>query len=82
MQRSSDLLRDPQLAHRSHFHYLDHPEMGNVPYTGHQFKIRGYDSGPRFPAPLLGQHNEHVLKDILGMTDEDITEAVIAGALT
>ena len=82
VQRSSDLLRDPQLAHRSHFHYLDHPEMGNVPYTGHQFKIRGYDSGPRFPAPLLGQHNEHVLKDILGMTDEDITEAVIAGALT
>jgi crotonobetainyl-CoA:carnitine CoA-transferase CaiB-like acyl-CoA transferase len=72
VQRSSDLLRDAQLAHRRFFRYLDHPEMGNIPYSGHQFRIRGYDSGPRFPAPLLGQHNEFVMRDILGMTDEEI----------
>ena len=55
--------------------------MGNIPYTGHQFRIQDYDSGPRSPAPLLGQHNEYVLKDLLGMTDEDMIEAVIAGAI-
>ncbi len=82
VQRSSDLLQDPQLAHRRFYRYLDHPEMGNIPYTGHQFRIAGYDSGPRFPAPLLGEHNELVLREILGMTEEDITEAVIAGALS
>jgi benzylsuccinate CoA-transferase BbsF subunit len=81
VQRSSDLLQDPQLAHRNLYHYMDHPEMGNIPYTGHQFRIQGYDSGPRSPAPLLGQHNEYVLKDLLGMTDEDMIEAVIAGAI-
>jgi len=81
VQRSSDLLQDPQLAHRNLYHYLDHPEMGNIPYTGHQFCIQGYDSGPRSPAPLLGQHNEFVLKELLGMTDEDMIEAVIAGAI-
>jgi benzylsuccinate CoA-transferase BbsF subunit len=81
VQRSSDLLQDPQLAHRNLYHYLDHAEMGNIPYTGHQFRIQGYDSGPRSPAPLLGQHNEYVLKDLLGMTDEDMIEAVIAGAI-
>ncbi len=81
VQRSSDLLGDPQLAHRSFFRPLDHPEMGNVPYSGHQFRISGYDSGPRSPAPLLGQHNDHVLRDLLGMSDEDIAEAAIAGAL-
>ncbi len=81
VQRSSDLLRDAQLAHRRFFRYLDHPEMGNIPYSGHQFRIRGYDSGPRFPAPLLGQHNEFVLRDILGMTDEEITEALAAGGI-
>ena len=81
VQRSSDLIRDPQLEPRRFFRYMDHPDMGNVPYTGHQFRIGGYDNGPRFPAPLLGQHNEEVLREILGMTDDEITEAVIAGAL-
>jgi len=81
VQRSSDLMRDPQLEHCRFFRYLDHPEMGNVPYTGHQFRISGYDSGPRFPAPLLGQHNEEVLRDLLGMTDDEISDAIIAGAL-
>ena len=80
-QRSSDLLRDPQLAHRGFHHYMDHPEMGNIPYSGHEFLIRGYQSGPRFPAPLLGQHNEHVMRDILGMTDDEITETLAAGAI-
>lgn len=81
VQRSSDLLRDPQLAHRRFFRYMDHPEMGNIPYTGHQFRIRGYDSRPRFPAPLLGEHNELVLRGILDMTDDEITEVVAAGAI-
>ena len=81
VQRSSDLLGDPQLAHRNFFRYLDHPDMGHIPYTGHQSRIRGYDSGPRFAAPVLGQHNEMVLRDILGLTDEEISDAVIAGAL-
>ncbi len=81
VQRSSDLIEDPQLAHRGLFRELDHPEMGRVPHTGHLFHIRGYDSGPRFAAPVLGQHNEQILKDFLGMTEDEITEAVIAGAL-
>jgi benzylsuccinate CoA-transferase BbsF subunit len=81
-QRSSDLLEDPQLAHRRLFRYLEHGEMGNVPYAGHQFRILGYDSGPRSAAPLLGEHNDYVLREILGMDDEEIAEAVISGAIT
>lgn len=80
-QRSSDLLHDPQLAHRGFHRYLDHPEMGNIPYTGHEFRVRGYDSGPLFPAPCLGQHNEQVMRDILGMADEEMTEVLAAGAV-
>jgi len=81
VQRSSDLQTDPQLAHRGFFRKLDHQEMGTIPYPGHQFRIRGYDSGPRFAAPVLGQHNEQVLRDVLGMTDDEVSEAIIDGAL-
>jgi len=81
VQRSSDLMRDPQLKHRKFFRELEHSEVGNVPYTGHQFRIKGYDNGPRFAAPMLGEHNDFVLRDLLGMTDDEITEIAISGAL-
>jgi benzylsuccinate CoA-transferase BbsF subunit len=51
VQRSSDHMEDPQLAHRGFFRRMMHPEMGEVPYEGHQFRIKGYDNGPRTPAP-------------------------------
>lgn len=31
--------------------------------------------------PYIGQHNDHVLREILGMSDEEITELVIDKAL-
>lgn len=81
VQRSSDLLRDPQLAHRHFFHPLQHPEMGEVPYEGHQFRIRGYDSGPRSAAPCLGEHSVQVMREVLGMSDEELAEVAASGAL-
>ncbi|MEM9622402.1 MAG: CoA transferase, partial [Pseudomonadota bacterium] len=34
VQRSSDLLADHQYQHRQFYRYLDHPEMGHIPYAG------------------------------------------------
>ena len=59
---------------------MEHPEMGEVPYEGHQFRITGYDNGPRFPAPCLGEHTYDVLADILGMDADEIGEAMANGA--
>ena len=81
VQRSSDLLKDPQLAHRRFHRYMQHGEMGRIPHTGHQFRIRDYDSGPRFSAPLLGEHSLHVMRDVLAMTDAEIGEVYAAGAV-
>ena len=80
VQRSSDHQLDPQLAHRSFFRHLEHPEMGTVAYEGHQFRISGYDNGPRLPAPCLGEHTYEVLRDVLGLSDEEIVDAYASGA--
>ena len=32
-------------------------------------------------APCLGQHNEYILKEILGMSDDEVAELLISGAL-
>ncbi|MBK7329549.1 MAG: CoA transferase [Dehalococcoidia bacterium] len=81
VQRSSDLLADPQLAHRRYFRMLEHPEMGMVPYEGHQFRIAGYDNGPRFAAPCLGEHTWEVLTELLGIEEGEAGELLAAGGV-
>lgn len=81
VQHSSDLLQDEQYAHRQFYRYHEHPEMGNIPYAGHQFRMQGYSSGPRAAAPVLGQHSFQVLQEILGMDEEEIAQAFSAGAI-
>ena len=82
VQRSSDHQVDPQLVHRSFFRSMEHPEMGVVPYEGHQYRIAGYDNGPRFPAPCLGEHTFELLTNVLGFTDDEIAEAYATGAVS
>jgi formyl-CoA transferase len=81
VQRSSDLGRDPQYAHREFHRVYEHPEMGRVPYAGIQFRIPGYRAGPHSYAPLLGEHNHEVLKDVLGMSDKEIAIAIESGLI-
>ena len=82
VQRSSDLLADPQYAHRGFYRYLEHGEMGRIPYAGHQYRIAGYDNGPRGPAPMLGEHSFEVLTELLGLSEEELSEAFASGAIT
>ena len=75
VQKSSDLLKDPQYAHREFYRYMKHPEMGEIPYAGHQYLMSSYKSGPRSAAPILGQHSFEILGNLLGMSDEAIAES-------
>ncbi len=77
----SDLYQDPQLAHREFFVTLDHSVMGPTPYDGLVTKFSGGTARLRGPAPALGEHTHHVLSEILSSPDEEISEAMIAGAL-
>ncbi|MDA1077247.1 MAG: CoA transferase, partial [Proteobacteria bacterium] len=79
VQRSRDLLIDPQLKARNFYRRFEHQEMGKVPYAGHQYSISGYDNAPRFAAPVLGQHSFEVLSEILGLSDEEIGQAFASG---
>lgn len=79
VQRSSDLLEDPQYAARRFYRWMDHPEMGCVPYAGPQYLVSGFDNGPRFRAPCLGEHSFEILSELLGLSDEAIAEAYANG---
>jgi benzylsuccinate CoA-transferase BbsF subunit len=77
VQKTSDLFSDPQLKHRKHFWFLDHPEIGNHSYDGPSFRFSKTPGELSMPAPVMGQHNEYVYKDLLGMTEEQFVENLI-----
>ena len=81
VMRPSDLYEDPQLAHRGFFETLDHPVMGPTPYDGPATIYSRTPQRLRSPAPCLGQHNDEVLRDHLGMEAEEIERLRRVGAL-
>jgi crotonobetainyl-CoA:carnitine CoA-transferase CaiB-like acyl-CoA transferase len=76
-----DLVADPQLNHRHTHVVLEHPEIGPHIYQAPPYRFSKTPHKLTMPAPCLGQHNEYVLKEILGMSDDEIGDLVAAGAL-
>lgn len=72
---------DEHLKERGYYVYLDHAETGRAAYDGPPFRLSKTPGKLRWPAPLLGEHTEKVMKEILGLNDEQIAELMIAGAL-
>ncbi|MBE0481331.1 MAG: CoA transferase [Dehalococcoidia bacterium] len=70
-----DLLFNPHLEQRGFFDVIDHPVVGRRPYPK-QFPVKFTEAEAREPkaAPLLGQDNEYLLKDLLGLSDTRIAE--------
>ena len=67
---------DLQLKHRHVYHELDHPEIGTYHAVAPAYEFSKCPVEVE-RAPLLGEHNESALKEILGMSDEEIKELII-----
>ena len=76
-----DLFDDPQLQHRNHFQWLDHPEIGPHATERSEFELSLTPGGLETPAPLLGQHTEHFLRDIIGLTEGEYRSLESDGVL-
>jgi benzylsuccinate CoA-transferase BbsF subunit len=70
--KAQHLFDDPQLVHRRGFVELEHPEIGRHHVHTLGFKLSDTELVPRGPAPLMGQHNDHILREILGLSDAEI----------
>ncbi|GAA2448891.1 CoA transferase [Actinomadura vinacea] len=78
---SADLVADPQLAARGHFVRLDHPLHGTTWVEGPRYLLSDTPGEVVRPAPTLGQHNETVLRDVLGLPATRIRELEEGGVL-
>ncbi len=73
--------KDPQLKHRHFFWELEHPEIGKfLSPPGFHFQM----SKTQFElerSPVLGEHNDYIFKDLLGLSDEEFTRLVNEGVI-
>ncbi|MCS6801219.1 MAG: CoA transferase [Chloroflexota bacterium] len=81
VQTAADLFRDPHLAARGKILRLDHPELGRVRVNGPSFQLSGIGPEAVRRPPLLGEHTEAVLRDLLGLDEEELVAAYLGEVL-
>ena len=77
---------DPQLRARGYFVPLRHRETGEWPLERPPFRLSASDVHPggriRRGPPCIGEDTQLVLRDVLGMADDEIAALDAAGVLT
>jgi len=84
-----DALRDPQAVALGTVGRYLHPTAGEVPFVRSPLRHRSplggteaeSDVGDTAPPPLLGEHTAAVLREQLGLGDDEIAELVALGAI-
>jgi crotonobetainyl-CoA:carnitine CoA-transferase CaiB-like acyl-CoA transferase len=69
-----DAYHDAQLQCRGFFEVVSHREAGTHLYPGMLYKMGKTPLSIRKPPPCLGEHNDYVFKDVIGMSDDEIAE--------
>jgi crotonobetainyl-CoA:carnitine CoA-transferase CaiB-like acyl-CoA transferase len=64
----------PQLKANGMLRTVQHPSVGALTQLGAPYRIGGQTLPLRLPPPLLGQHTDEVLGDVLGLSSEDLAK--------
>jgi crotonobetainyl-CoA:carnitine CoA-transferase CaiB-like acyl-CoA transferase len=75
-----DLVEDPQLAHREHFVRLEHPEAGVRRWERNSFLLTETEGRPT-RSHLLGEDNDWVLSELLGLDPDATAAAYVDGVI-
>lgn len=82
VQNSRDLTEvDPQTAERGTFFELDHPVIGPALFEGNPMTFSRTEQHTWRSAPLMGEDNGHVLREVLGMDEDEIERLAAEGVI-
>ncbi len=81
VQNAEDLANDPQLLEREFFVHLKHPTLGDTISDGSPIRFgRSYDKAWK-ASPLMGEHNEYVFMNLLGLSESEFLAYVDKGVI-
>jgi crotonobetainyl-CoA:carnitine CoA-transferase CaiB-like acyl-CoA transferase len=72
---------EPPVAEREMIVVYDHPQVGRVRMPGNPIKFEGAGKTISNPAPLLGEHTDAVLRDLLSLPVARIAELRQSGVI-
>lgn len=75
------LFGDPQVLHRSMLAEVPHPTIGTLRLAGIPLKYSETPAVIRLAPPLLGEHTDQILADVLGYGPEEIARLREQGAI-
>jgi crotonobetainyl-CoA:carnitine CoA-transferase CaiB-like acyl-CoA transferase len=76
-----DVFENPQVRARGLAMDMPHPSAGKVTLVRSPMKLSATPAATHLPPPLLGQHTDEVLRDVLGRSDADIAALRARGVL-
>jgi crotonobetainyl-CoA:carnitine CoA-transferase CaiB-like acyl-CoA transferase len=77
----AEIFEDAQYEARGMIEAVDDPVHGPIRMQGVTPKLSETPGSIRQPAPLLGEHNDEVYGELLGMTVEEIAHLRAAGII-
>ena len=72
---------DPQVHARHMRMQIEHPVAGPLGLVGSPLRLSATPVSYDLPPPVLGQHTEEVLSELLGMPSEQLRELREAGVI-
>ena len=81
VQTAQEVFDDPHVATRRLMIDVPDPVLGSVKLVGPVPKLSGDREPVACSAPLLGQHNEEVLAEVLGYSQEDVARFQAEGVI-
>ena len=67
-----EILTDPHLRVRGMLQDVEHPTAGQVTVLASPLRLSGQNPTVDFPSPTLGQHNEEVYGELLGLSTAEL----------
>lgn len=77
--RYDQVLRNPQLWHRGFLQRVEHHLIGPRIVTGACQRFARTPGGVRWAAPRFGQQNEYILREVLGLSPDEMRALQVAG---
>jgi len=78
----AQVVEHPQVKARGSFQDVNHPAVGNVRVVRSPVRLSRTPARPPTPSPVHGQHTREVLREVLHLSEDEISKLEAAGVVT